>query len=282
MEIKNLGQTDFETLFSCFEKAFFDYEISFGKEEVRSMLKRRGYDPALSFAAFDNGAMVAFTMTGTGKYGGLPTAYDIGTGTVPEYRGQDIAGRIFRYSVPILRSAGIRQYLLEVLHGNRKAISVYRRMNFQVTRQFDCFRQEADRIVGSGGNDGCRIMPVAPDAVRQAQGWCDFNPSWQNSMDSIERGGRDLIALGAFLNGRMAGYCVFDPGTGDLTQIAVSGECRRKGIATRLLHEASGRMTTGSIKVLNVDSGCTGMRAFLESRGIPLASTQFEMALPIL
>ena len=44
MEIRNLEHTDFETIFHGFKKAFADYEIHFEKEEVRSMLKRRGYN----------------------------------------------------------------------------------------------------------------------------------------------------------------------------------------------------------------------------------------------
>lgn len=45
MEIRDLGNTDFETLFQGFENAFSDYEIRFQKDEVYSMLKRRGYLP---------------------------------------------------------------------------------------------------------------------------------------------------------------------------------------------------------------------------------------------
>lgn len=77
MEIRVLRHTDFDTLFRAFEK-----------EEVRSMLKRRGYNPQLSFAAFDKGKFVAFTLNGTGTFKGVPTAYDTGTGNVKEYRGQ--------------------------------------------------------------------------------------------------------------------------------------------------------------------------------------------------
>ncbi len=121
MEIRNLEHTDFDTLFYAFERAFADYEIHFEKEEVRSMLQRRGYNPKLSFAAFVNDEIVAFTLNGTGTFNGLPTAYDTGTGTVKEYRGQNLAGTIFTHSIPFLREAGIRQYLLEVLQNNEKA-----------------------------------------------------------------------------------------------------------------------------------------------------------------
>ena len=118
MEIRNLEHTDFETIFHGFKKAFADYEIHFEKEEVRSMLKRRGYNPQLSFAAFDNDEIVAFTLNGTGTFNGVLTAYDTGTGTIKQYRGQSIAGKIFTHSLPFLKESGISQYLLEVLQNN--------------------------------------------------------------------------------------------------------------------------------------------------------------------
>ena len=79
MEIRNLENVGFDMLFRGFERAFCDYEIHFDKDEVRSMLQRRGYNPKLSFAVFVKGEIVAFTLNGTGIYNGIPTAYDTGT-----------------------------------------------------------------------------------------------------------------------------------------------------------------------------------------------------------
>ena len=281
MEIRNLEHTDFDTLFCAFERAFSDYEIHFEKEEVRSMLQRRGYNQKLSFAAFVNDEIVAFTLNGTGTFNGIPTAYDTGTGTVKEYRGQNLAGTIFTHSISFLKEAGICQYLLEVLQNNEKAITVYRRMNFAVTREFDCFRQSIKQISLRKANTDCVVEPVHLEAVRKAQQVCDFTPSWQNSIESIERGISELTCLGAFLDAKLVGYCVFDVHTGDLSQIAVQNEHRRKGIGSRLLQEASRQMKTNFIKVLNVDSETSAMPAFLQSRNIPLASKQFEMILSL-
>lgn len=50
------------------------------------MLIRRGYESRLSFAAFADGEIVAFTLNGVGQFNGIPTAYDTGTGTVKDYR----------------------------------------------------------------------------------------------------------------------------------------------------------------------------------------------------
>ena len=134
MEIRSLADTDFDTLYEAFALSFADYEIHPGREELRKMLRRRGFAPELSFAAFDDGRIAAFTLNGIGDFDGLRTAYDTGTATLPDYRAQGLATRIFEHSLPHLRAAGVRQYLLEVLQHNAKAISVYRKLGFETTR----------------------------------------------------------------------------------------------------------------------------------------------------
>ena len=70
MEIKSLGKIDFETIFIAFSKAFADYDIQLNHDELKTMLKRRGFNPELSFAAFDGEDIVAFTLNGIGNYNG--------------------------------------------------------------------------------------------------------------------------------------------------------------------------------------------------------------------
>lgn len=104
IEIKNLEGISFEQIYTAFKSAFSDYEISVDKIELKSMLKRRGFNPALSFGAFYEDNIVAFTFNGIGKYyNGKLTAYDTGTGTRKEFRGQGLAKRIFTHSMPFLK-----------------------------------------------------------------------------------------------------------------------------------------------------------------------------------
>lgn len=285
MEFRNLKDIGFDTLYGSFERAFADYEIKFDKEEVRSMLIRRGYNPELSFAAFDRGEIVAFTLNGTGTFNGLPTAYDTGTGTVMEYRGLGLAGKIFSHSIPFLKEAGIRQYVLEVLQNNQKAIALYRRMNFAITREFDCFRQSIAAITDPTGKNerpDCTIKPVTGDFISLSEEFCDFEASWQNSAESIERGLSQLTCIGAFINGtEPAGFCVFDALTGDLTRIAVKPTLRRRGIGSQLLRGAIDRIKSDSIKVLNITSDNHSLPRFLTGKNIILASRQYEMILQL-
>ena len=62
IEIKNLEGISFEQIYTAFKSAFSDYEISVDKTELKSMLKRRGFNPALSFGAFYDDNIVAFTV----------------------------------------------------------------------------------------------------------------------------------------------------------------------------------------------------------------------------
>lgn len=88
IEIKSLEGISFERIYKAFSLAFSDYEVSVDEIEFKSMLKRRGFNPALSFGAFFDGNLVAFTFNGIGKnYNGRFTAYDTGTGTRKEFRG---------------------------------------------------------------------------------------------------------------------------------------------------------------------------------------------------
>ena len=124
MEIKSLGKTDFRTIFAAFSNAFADYDIQLNADELKTMWKRRGFNSDLSFAAFEGENIVAFTLNGIGCFNGIKMAYDTGTGTLKEYRGQGLATKIFEYSIPFLKEANINHYLLEVLQHNTKAVSV--------------------------------------------------------------------------------------------------------------------------------------------------------------
>lgn len=279
MEIRSLQNTGFDTLFKAFSRAFADYEVQVNKLELQTMITRQGYLPELSFGAFDEDELVAFTLNGIGLFGGIRTAYDTGTGTLADYRGQGLATKIFEYSIPYLCEAGIRQYLLEVLQHNTKAVSVYRNLGFEVSREFNYFTQanEAVEVAMIQPSTPCLIKEVDLSACQAASGFGDFHPSWQNSFESIGRAADDFLCFGAFVEDRLAGYCIFEPVSGDVTQLAVVSPYRRKGIATALLREALSRNKHAAIKVINTDATCIPITDFLKAQNIELRGKQFEM-----
>jgi ribosomal protein S18 acetylase RimI-like enzyme len=279
MEIKSLIETDFDTIFRAFNQAFADYEIQLDKEQLQTMIKRRGFNPSLSFAAFEGNEIVAFTLNGTGNFNGIATAYDTGTGTLKAYRGKGLATKIFEYSIPYLREQNIKQYLLEVLQHNINAVSVYKNTGFEISREFNYFRQSNEKINNEIKTSGisCSIKQINIEDFNFLPNFWDFYPSWQNSFGSISRVTEDFVSLGAFIENKLAGYCVFEPISGDITQISVDKQYRRKGVASLLLREMTGLNKNDAVKVINTDISCSSITAFLKSKNIGITGMQYEM-----
>ena len=279
MEIKSLGKTDFETIFKAFNQAFSDYEVQLNREQLQTMWRRRGFNPDLSFAAFEKSDIVAFTLNGVGYFNGILTAYDTGTGTLKAYRGKGLATKIFEYSIPYLREANIKQYLLEVLQHNTKAVSVYRNLGFEVTREFNYFvwKNETLKNELKNADNLYSIEQIDIEKYDAVADFWDFCPSWQNCFESVQRAKEDFISLGVFLEKKLVGYCVFEPASGDITQIAVDKAYRRKGIATLLLHEISKRNKYEATKLINTEISCSSIIDFLKAKNIKITGKQFEM-----
>jgi len=279
MEIKSLAHTGFDSIFKAFDRAFADYEMQQNESQLQAMLKRRGFCPELSFAAFEGNDISAFTFNGIGDFNGIPTAYDTGTGTLKEYRVKGLATRIFEHSIPYLKKAGIRQYLLEVLQHNTKAISVYKKLGFEVIREFNYFMQRNEEVRNEIKKTGYnfQIRQIDINEHPSVADFWDFSPSWQNSMESINRMPENFISLGAFAGNNLTGYCVFEPTSGDISQIAVDKQWRKKGIASILLNEIIGLNKYKTIKIINTDISCTSITRFLNAKNIDVKGEQFEM-----
>jgi ribosomal protein S18 acetylase RimI-like enzyme len=280
MEIKSLGKTDFETIFTAFSEAFANYDVQLNADELKNMWKRRGFNPDLSFAAFQDEKIVAFTLNGIGNFNGLKTAYDTGTGTLKNFRGQGLATKIFEYSLPYLKEANINHYLLEVLQHNTQAVSIYRKLGFVVTREFNYFVWSNDQIQNQIQKNNKPYIIEIFDYKQYKDsipGFWDFHPSWQNSFESILRAREEFISLGVFADKQLIGYCIFEPYSGDITQIAVDKAHRRNGIASLLLQEIGKHNNRTKTKLINADTTCCSITDFLKAKEIKVSGKQYEM-----
>lgn len=280
MEIKSLTHTDFDTIFHAFSEAFAGYEMQLDKQQLQVMFTRRGFDANLSFAAFEGKKIVAFTCNGIGYFESTPTAYDTGTGTLKEYRGKGLATQIFEYSIPHLQANGITRYLLEVLQHNTKAVSVYRNLGFLVSREFNYFRQDNNFVENKTTTPSIpyQIKPIQIEDFKTIiPSFWDFTPSWQNSLESVNRAPADFITLGIFTVNQLIAYSVFEPANGDITQIAVDKKYRRKGFGSLLLSRMLEANKYPFLKVINTEIGCESITRFLQVHNIIIRGKQFEM-----
>lgn len=282
MEITSLDRTAPDVLYAAFAEAFADYGIALAPHLFRNMMQRRGFDPSLSFAAFDAGRIAAFTLNGIGLHEERATAYDTGTGTLPAYRGRGLAAEIFEYAIPHLKRAGIRQYLLEVLQDNTKALNVYRKLGFETTREFNFFIREKSLTnlrdtPPSAATEEFESRRIPIDEIGLFAPFEDFRPAWQNSDDAIRRAPEAFVCTALYCGRQPVGYCVVEPATGDIPRIGVDRRYRRRGLGTRLLREAAALIESDKVRIINTDTRDEAMTGLLAASGIPITGKQFEM-----
>ncbi len=277
--IKSLSDIGENEIHHSFADAFAGYELQLNESQLLAMLHRRGWVPELSFGAFHKGRLVSFTLNGIGMFSGVKTAYDTGTGTIEAFRGKGLATAIFKHSIPFLKDAGVGHYLLEVLQHNSSAVSLYRKLGFEISREFNYFSEEVEKLtlIHKPLPADLQIKPVELHRVESLTKFHDFTPSWQNSFEAIGRNHKAFKIFGAYLDQELAGYCVFEPVSGDITQIAVNRRYRRKGIATALLAHALKFNQDKAMKCINTEIQCESISHFLQSNGITLKGKQFEM-----
>lgn len=263
--IRTLTHDDFDSLHAAFLAAFSDYVVKFAltREQLAEMLTRRGWVPEVSVGAFEEGSLVAFTLNCIEG----DRAYDSGTGVIPTHRRRGLGRELMERSFELLRDR-CSTYTLEVLEPNTKAAELYRATGFEVVRTFQCWTFESwSRRVDESSSGPPRRLD---DSIAGTLPF-DIEPSWQNSSASIARARAPHLTLGD-----ENGYVVVFPDRGDLAQLVVRREARRRGIGTRLL-EAAAEAAGKPLVILNVDESDAGIAAFLEHAGAKRTVRQVEM-----
>jgi ribosomal protein S18 acetylase RimI-like enzyme len=285
MEYRFLQKEDFSQLYSAFITAFSDYVVKMQPSEAEfiEMLTRRGARYDLSVGAFNGHQLVGFNLNALDLWKGRLTVYDTGTGIIPEYRGQGIASKLFAFSLPTLKQVSAQQYLLEVIDTNSSAIGVYKRIGFREVRLLESFKLSGDVTSSLGKESNGIELSVEPEpAWDLLQSFWDWEPSWQNSINSIKRSLDNKVLVCAFSKGSCVGYGIVYPSNGDIPQIAISKEYRRRGIGTQILQSLEMQIRSGQTgRIINIDASAEGTLGFCKASGMQKIVNQYEMLLEL-
>ena len=142
MQIKNLATTPLPQIVECFNLAFANYFVKMPTDvayyEGRWRSARVDYEA--SIGVFDKDKLVALMIIGIDYHNGKLTAFNTGTGVIPDYKGQALVDKMYEFARPIFQKKGIQKCMLEVIQGNARAIRVYERIGFKIVRSLRCFR----------------------------------------------------------------------------------------------------------------------------------------------
>ncbi|MBU5306362.1 GNAT family N-acetyltransferase [Clostridioides mangenotii] len=280
LEYKTLNKTSIETLHRAFLDAFSDYQIEMDMsiKRLKQTLQRRGYLPEISIGAFKNDLLVGFILNGLRSWNGKTTVYDIGTGVIFDYRRQGITSSMLLDVKEILKQKQVEQYLLEVIQTNTSAIQFYKKEGFKVERNFPCFELDKKHYVPL---KAYKVEHTNRMAWEQLIEFWDFEPSWQNSIDSINAASEEFLYSIVHFDNTIVGYGIINKRTGDIPQIAVNKHYRGKGIARSIITNLIENTESHKISVINVDGQSKCTTDFLIKLGFEHIDGQYEMILKI-
>ena len=181
----------------------------------------------------------------------------------------------------LLKKMGVEQYLLEVIQSNTSAVNLYKKQGFEILRNLECYNLDKNKYISITINKVQHINIITESLWEYLTKFWDFNPSWQNSIDSINALSDNFIYSIVNIGDTIAGYGIIGKNTGDIPQIAVDKNCRGKGIGKSIFTDLCNHTESDSIKVLNVDSHSTSMKNFLLKLGFDQNVKQYEMVLKL-
>lgn len=273
--------SDIGSLYGAFVQAFSDYYVNFQPnidQFYHRIFHKLNTRQDLSGLAFHDEEVVGFILHTINQYEGVTTAYNGGTGIVPGRREQKLSSRLYEMILPRLKEQGAERIVLEVINTNDPAIGFYRSMGFEPRRTFKCFK--TTRSYDVPAREGLTISRSF-ELKKDYQALWAFTPAFLDSSDQLKHNMANEIILEALQDGKLAGYVIFQPAIGRISQWSVGSAYRGMGVGLLLLQAAQALSRKKNITLMNIPENEQETIRRVEALGFVNEVTQHEMIRPI-
>ena len=216
---------------------------------------------------------MAFILNFVKKTGDEILSYNGGTGVIPSHRGKRLTVSMYDFIIPLLKNSNVDTLKLEVLTQNIAAIKIYKQQGYKTVREVSFLR--GSLAVTKEYVSKYRVEKLeALDWQRFTSFW-DYPPTWQNSMNTMNKLKNQNVHLGILEGGIILGYLIYNPLLKRIHQMAIAKTHRNIGLGSMLLHYLVANIEE-DISFLNIDTRCN-LIGFLKKRGLSVLFNQFEM-----
>ncbi len=278
MTVHTLETFSIEDIANAFNLAFADYIIPIQLSPMNLLDKIKSENIFLDYSIGISveGKLVAFILTGIDSKDNAMLSYNAGTGVIPEFRGNHFTQKMYDYLLPLLSKNNIHHHQLEVITKNTKAIFIYQKLGYHITKQVSCFKGTVNAPKVASPYIFRRIDIL--DESDFLPFW-NHQPTYQNTFSSINRNLELHQSVGAFFKGNCVGYIIFVITTGRIKQFAVHPDFRQKGIGKQLFYEVQKTNPNSEISLINIDNTDSETITFLHKINLNRTVEQFEMVL---
>jgi len=273
MTIKNLSDLSFDTVIECFLLAFEDYDIKMPTDRnyYKKRWKAAKVDLNLSYGMFDNEKLIGFIIHAIDKRAGILTAFNTGTGVIPEYRGNRIVKSIYEYALNDLQHNGIEKSTLEVITKNVRAIRSYESVGFKITKTYKCY----DGSIKIENNDQFELIEIALKNVDWKKLPNQQYYSWDFQKETVLEGSYTFFQV--LNNNQPESYFIINPKNRYLAQFDILNT-ENKGWERLFM---AIKQISNEIRIINVDDRLKYKLDYIELIGLENSVNQYEMELDI-
>jgi len=279
MEIKTLEGTNDELILEAFNNAFSDYFIPFHLtlNQLQSKMKADNVLLDVSVGVFEDDQLIAFVLHGIETANNQKHIYNGGTGVIPSKRGGGLTKKMHEFILPKLQEQQVDLLKLEVITTNVPAIKSYEKVGYQLERELTCYK---GTVPSREATNTITIKEMAQYDWPLMESFWDFPPTWQNSKRTVDQLMPLNKSIGAYLEGHLVGYVIYNVAGKRIQQIAVHPHFRRKKIATTLVISLTSEFGN-ELSIINIDKSSVPINAFLPAIGLENNLNQFEMKMQV-
>ena len=279
MEIKTLKGTNEQLILEAFNNAFSDYFIPFHLTlgQLQSKMKADNIQLDVSVGVFEGDQLIAFVLHGIETVYNQKHIYNGVTGVIPSKRGGGLTKKMHEFILPKLREQRVNLLMLEVITTNVPAIKSYEKVGYHLERELSCYR---GTVRSSEATSTISIKEMTQYDWPLMESFWDFSPTWQNSKRTVDQLMPFNKSIGAYLEGRLVGYVIYNVAGKRIQQIAVHPHFRRKKIAATLINYLIDEFGN-ELSIINIDKSSVPINAFLSAIGLENNLNQFEMKMQV-
>lgn len=210
MEIRNFTDFTVGELTQLWNEGFKGYasDMTMDVDMFMKRIPENHLSLESSLALCDEGRPIGFVMNGFRNVDGRLTAWNGGTGIIPEYRAKGCGRQLIGAALDLYREKGATVALLEAISTNEPAIKLYSKMGYQLIDQLRYYELKeglSPGVFAVEAEQPYRFYTGLPQDIQHFAlpvGEMPWQTHWQNIMN-----GQSVIALND--HGQVAGYALF-------------------------------------------------------------------------
>jgi len=248
---KRCSETNEDAIFKAFQTGFSDYiiKIELTKEQfLKHFFGPEGNSLEYSVIAFDEEKPVGINLGGIKVYDGMKTLRCGALCVDPEYRGTEVSSRLFDLHREIALENNCKQMFLEVIVGNDRAISFYRKKGYEKVYDMVYYSHNNPSEICTELPTGFTAKKISFDDLRSLKGRIqDIHINWQNDFDYISHFNVQ-VHYGIFLANKLIGALSIHP-AGRINFLWIDPEFRNKGVGRGLISHAVGELNPKKLTI---------------------------------